>query len=48
MWVGSPGISCAFAVFDGGKPHAMGAGARGVRKIEYLSSVNHERSDRNQ
>jgi len=43
MPAGSLGISCALAVFDRGKPHAMGVGAHGVRKIEILSTVKRER-----
>jgi hypothetical protein len=39
MRAGSLGISCAFAVFDGGKPHAMGVGAHDAREIEILSTV---------
>jgi hypothetical protein len=40
MRTGSARISCAFAVFDVGKPHGMGVGAHDVREIEILSTVN--------
>jgi large subunit ribosomal protein L34 len=40
MPMGSTRISCAFAVFDVGKPHAMGVGERDGCKIEILSTVS--------
>jgi hypothetical protein len=46
MPAGSPRISCAFAVFDVGKPHAMGVGERDACKIESLSTGNAKASDR--
>jgi hypothetical protein len=46
METGPPRISCAFPVFDGGKPHAMGACAYGVRRIEILSTVTAKFLDR--
>jgi hypothetical protein len=46
MKKGGPRISCAFPVFDGGKPHAMGACAYGARQIEILSTVSAEFMDR--
>jgi hypothetical protein len=42
MPMGPPRISGRFPVFDGGKPHAMGACAYGVREIEILSTVGRE------
>jgi hypothetical protein len=40
MRAGAPWISCAFAVFDVGKPHAMGVGARDLCKFEIPPTVN--------
>jgi len=39
-------ISCAFPVFDVGKPHGMGAGAHGAHEIEILSTVSADFSER--
>lgn len=39
MKMGPRRISCAFPVFDGGKPHAMGACAYDTREIDILSTV---------
>jgi len=46
METGPPRISCAFPVFNGGKPHAMGACAASVREIEILSTVTAKFLDR--
>ena len=46
MRTGSLRISCAFPVFDGGKPHGMGACAHAPREIETLSTEMPEFSDR--
>jgi hypothetical protein len=46
MRTGSLRISCAFAVSNGGKPHAMGAGAHVARKIEFLSTESPGSRDR--
>jgi hypothetical protein len=43
---GVPRISCVFAEFNVGKPHAMGACARVTRRIERLSTVSHDAPDR--
>ena len=40
MRASAPWISCAFAVFDVGKPHAMGIGARDLCKFEIPPTVN--------
>jgi hypothetical protein len=39
MTTGPRRISCAFPVFDGGKPHAMGPCAYDAREIDILSTV---------
>jgi hypothetical protein len=39
-------ISCAFPVFDVGKPHGMGSGAHAAGEIEILSTVSVDISER--
>jgi hypothetical protein len=46
MRAGPPRISCAFPVFDVGKPHGMGSCAHVALEIETLSTEMSKFSDR--